>query len=464
MGAAAGGTLALAVLVCACVFAAMAGPAISLRLRTEALQQALNRFGPLGTAIEVDASWNTFTGALAGQSILAETDLSTATFAFADGFATSVPIGADFWGGLTTSLHTVIAGGPRLPPGYTPELEVTYREKLPGHIQVIAGRVAGAAIPRGVLGVAVTRQTAARYGLHLGSRLKLNAPGGPVTLLVTAVVRARNPASTFWATDPLASAPDLTEDLTTGRISVLGAVLADPGQLAAVQTAFCPQAAGSCDNMTLEWEFPVAVGQVNADQAQAFSNALAVAVASPYQSEVAPAELTITDPMAATLTSFITAQTAVLAVLLLLFASMAAMLVVVITLAARIVVARRDGELITLRHRGASSRQVATRTLSRHRPRRRPGRRGRRSPGRRDRPRHQHHRGLEAGRRRAGGRAGRTAADRGLAVPESRARDQPRAHPDPRDADPADLGGRPAPPHSGTDGLRGRGRGPARPA
>ena len=282
MGAAAGGTLALAVLVCACVFAAMAGPAISLHLRTEALQQALNRFGPLGTAIEVDASWNTFTGALAGQSILAETDLSNATFAFADGFATSVPIGADFWGGLTTSLHTVIAGGPRLPPGYTPELEVTYREKLPGHIQVIAGRVAGAAIPRGVLGVAVTRQTAARYGLHLGSRLKLSAPGGPVTLLVTAIVRARNPASTFWATDPLASAPDLTEDLTTGRISVLGAVLADPGQLAAVQTAFCPQAAGSCDNMTLEWEFPVAVGQVNADQAQAFSNALAVAVASPY--------------------------------------------------------------------------------------------------------------------------------------------------------------------------------------
>ena len=68
--------------------------------------------------------------------------------------------------------------------------------------------------------------------------------------------------------------------------------------------------------------------------------------------------------MAATLTSFITAQTAVLAVLLLLFASMAAMVVVVIMLAARIVVARRDGELIMLRHRGASSRQVATRMLA----------------------------------------------------------------------------------------------------
>ena len=53
----AGGTLALALLVCGCVFAAMAGPAVSLHLRTEALQHALSRLGPLGTAIQVSASW-----------------------------------------------------------------------------------------------------------------------------------------------------------------------------------------------------------------------------------------------------------------------------------------------------------------------------------------------------------------------------------------------------------------------
>jgi hypothetical protein len=65
--------------VCGCVFAAIAGPAVSLHLRTEALHQALNRSGPLGTAIEVNASWNTFTAGFTNQSALAEDDLSTAT-------------------------------------------------------------------------------------------------------------------------------------------------------------------------------------------------------------------------------------------------------------------------------------------------------------------------------------------------------------------------------------------------
>jgi hypothetical protein len=121
----------------------------------------------------------------------------------------------------------------------------------------------------------------------------------------------------------------------TGQFSVLAGALADPGQLTAVQAAFCPAVSGVCDSMQLEWQFPVAVGQVNADQAQAFSNALAVAADSPYSSElesVAP-DLAVAEPMADTLTAFITAQTAVLAVLLLLFASLAAIVVVVIMLA-----------------------------------------------------------------------------------------------------------------------------------
>jgi putative ABC transport system permease protein len=366
MGTAAGGTLALALLVFGCVFAAMAGPGISLHLRTEALQQALGRLGPLGTAIEVDTSWNTFTDAFTGQSVLTEDDLSGVTSTLASGFARAVPIAGGSWDGLTTSLHVVTAGTAREPPGYTPELEVTYRDQLTSNVQVIAGRITDAAIPPGALGVAVTQQTAARYGLHPGSRLRLKSPGGPVDLLVTAVIRARDPSSTFWATDPLVTAPDLIEDLTTGQLSLQGAALADPGQLAAVQRAFCPVISGACDNMRLEWEFPVDVGAVNADQAQSFGTALAVAAGSPYSSDLEPVAgyLTITEPMTGTVTTFAAAQTAVLAVLLLLFASLAAIVVVVIVLAARIVVARRDDELVTLRHRGASSRQIAVLLLT----------------------------------------------------------------------------------------------------
>jgi putative ABC transport system permease protein len=362
VGAAAGVTMALALLVCGCVFAAMAGPAVSLHLRTEALHQALNRVGPLGTSIDIDTSWNTFTAAFTGQQVLTEDDLSGATSTLASGLAASVPLAPGSWAGLTTALHNVLSGTGRLPVGYHPELEVTYRDQLTSNVQVISGRVADAAIPPGVLGVAVTQQTAARYLLHPGSRLKLGSSHGPIDLLVTAIVRARNPASTFWATDPLVTRPDLTENLVTDQFSVLAGALADPGQLAAVQRAFCPAVSSGCDFMRLEWEFPVAIGQVTADQAQAFANALAVAAGSPYSSEMesVASELSVTEPMADTLTSFITTQTAVLAVLLLLFVSLATIVVVVILLAARIVVARRDDELVMLRHRGASSRQIAT--------------------------------------------------------------------------------------------------------
>jgi len=354
----------------------MAGPAISMHLRTEALHQALSRQGPLGTAIEISASWNTFTEAFTGQTALTEDDLSGATSALASGLAASVRLAAGSWAGLTTTVHDVLSGTGPLPVGYHPELEVTYRDQLASNVQVVAGRVAGAAIPPGVLGVAITQSTAARYSLHPGSRLKLGSgppgkqgpPGehGPIDVLVTAIVRPRNPASAFWATDPLVTTPDLTHNLVSDQFSVLAGALADPGQLAAVQSAFCPAVSSGCDPMRLEWEFPVAVGQVNADQAQALANALAVAADSPYSSEmqsVAP-ELAVTVPMADTLTSFIAAQTAVLAVLLLLFASLAAIVVVVIMLAARIVVARRDDELVMLRHRGASSRQIAMRMLA----------------------------------------------------------------------------------------------------
>ena len=117
MGAASGSTLALALLVCGCVFAALAGPAVSLRLRTEALQQALRRLGPLGTAIQVSASWNMFAEAYAGQPTLTDDSLYLATSQIESGLAVKVPIGPDWWDGLTTRLHRSPPGRPGRRPG-----------------------------------------------------------------------------------------------------------------------------------------------------------------------------------------------------------------------------------------------------------------------------------------------------------------------------------------------------------
>jgi putative ABC transport system permease protein len=349
--------------VCGCVFAALAGPGISLRLRTEALQQALNRAGPLGTAIQVSASWNQFSQDYAGHPVLTEDDLSSATADIGGGLAASVPMAPGSWASLTTALHHVISGTARMADGFQPALEVIYRDQLPPDLQIIDGQAT--AVPADAIGVTITGQTAARYGLHAGSRVVLEGPGGPVRLEVTAVVRERDPAATFWTADPLLAAPDLLENLQTGQFTLEGAVLANPGQLAAVQSAFCPVFGVTCDNMRLDWEFPVDVAVVTADQAQAFVNDLAIAAASPYAAmQSAAADLTVNEPMTGPLTAFVSAQAAVLSVLLLLFASLTVIVVLVIVLAARIVVGRRDDELIMLRNRGASSLQVAARVLA----------------------------------------------------------------------------------------------------
>ncbi len=64
VGAAAGTTLALALLVCGCVFAAMAGPALSLHARSQALHQTTARLAPTVKTVQIGANWSNFVGTL----------------------------------------------------------------------------------------------------------------------------------------------------------------------------------------------------------------------------------------------------------------------------------------------------------------------------------------------------------------------------------------------------------------
>ena len=63
--------LVLALLVAACVFAAMTGPAVSLRTRTQALSQTLAAASPTTKTVQVDAPWDQFTAATAPAAISA---------------------------------------------------------------------------------------------------------------------------------------------------------------------------------------------------------------------------------------------------------------------------------------------------------------------------------------------------------------------------------------------------------
>ena len=211
---AAGSTLVLALLVCACVFAAMTGPAVSLRTRTQALSQTLAAASPIIKTVQVDAPWDQFTAAINtgnqgyfGLGEVGEPDAGPVRRRLSTRSAGAwprlpVPLAAGAWAGLVTHLLPVAAGaGPRTFTGTPPQLELVYRNALPANAQLVAGSYAHGALPRGALAGAVTTQMAARFGLHPGSRVVLTIPTGPVRIVITAIVRIRGANSSFWAKD-----------------------------------------------------------------------------------------------------------------------------------------------------------------------------------------------------------------------------------------------------------------------
>ena len=365
VGTAAGSALALALLVCWCVFAALAGPALSLHTRTQALHQTLAGYPDTTKTVQVTASWETFSGSLQpirpGQNL--DNVLPQALSDVGSGLrATPLPLAAGEWASLTAKPIRVAAGAAaRAQAGAPPQLEVSYRTSLTGYAQLVAGTFSGSRVPSGDVGVAATTQTAARFGMHPGSRLTLAAPSGPVTLFVTGIVRERDAGATFWQQDTNLVRPALQQTTPASPLFWAGGVIADPDQFGAFQTAF------GGTGLALQLEFPLTIGDVNADQVQGLYNALnhATAVTPTLTGALAPAAetLTVSSPLLQDLALFLGTQAAVETVLLLLFVSLVVVGVAVILLAARMLVARRQGELTVLRARGGSLWQVAGLTL-----------------------------------------------------------------------------------------------------
>ena len=117
----------------------------------------------------------------------------------------------------------------------------------------------------------------------------------------------------------------------------------------------------------MQWLYPLAVGGVGADGAQALLNNLNRASTVPLglTGEFAPAVSTtaVTTPLVPVLSAFLDTQAAVQTVLLLLFVSLIVVGAAVILLAAGMIAVRRADDLGLLRSRGASVRQVATMML-----------------------------------------------------------------------------------------------------
>jgi putative ABC transport system permease protein len=362
-GAAVAGTLALALLVGGCVFTALAGPALSLHTRTEALRHTVAGLATTDKTVQMTAGWSDFTNPNGfslnpEQEGLAPADLDASLSELSAGLAgMRLPVAAGAWASVTTR---VLPSGLTAPPpggaGDSPvSFEVAYRDPLADHARVVAGSYTGK-VPYYAVGVAATTETARLLGLHLGSRLRLSTPQGGTTLVVTAIVAERDPGSTFWTLDPTIAAPSFS---TTGESTPFwaGGLFADPDQLAAMQNAL------GRSGMTMNWLFPLALGAVTADEVPGLYDNLnrATAAIPALTGDMQPSAGTVTvgSPLIADLAAFLATQSAVQTVLLLLFVSLTVTGAAVIALAAWMIIARRDGELGTLRARGGSVRQLA---------------------------------------------------------------------------------------------------------
>ena len=369
VGTAVASTLALGLLVAGCVFAAMAGPALSLHARSQALHQTTAKLAPTIKTVQVSASWTNFVDDLisfsggpqnvsvANQELTASQLALTAREIKTSLAALPLPLGPGAWYGLSAEPALVASGtAPSAVISSTqPKLEVLYRASLTSNATLVAGSYSAGPQRPGTVAVAVTPQTAARFGVHPGSRVTLVSPTGIIALAVTAIVRQQQAGSVFWAQDPLASQPSV---VTPARAPPYwaGGVFADPGQLAAMQTAF------TGPGLEMNWEYPLAIGNLNADQARGLANALnrATTVTLGLTGSLEPGadDLDVTSPLIPDLALFLSIQAGIETVLLLLSVSLIVIAAAVILLAARMMVARRAEELAMLRARGGSLRQV----------------------------------------------------------------------------------------------------------
>ena len=371
-GAAASLTLALLVLIC--TFVAVAVPRASLGYRTAVLQRTLAAVPAAQKTVLADGDLSGTGEGPLGPAQLEKARVHLAAGLHRAGLPLAGPTGRWQWSGLATGTSLLSgATAPALRHLGQPQLELLYRSTLASQSTLVAGslptRVEQGA-KSATFQVAVTTATAARLGVHVGSRLRTAGQ----TLLVTGIVRPARPASAFWTVDPMAAAPQLTQLCTDCTPFLSTAAFVGPAEMEAVQAQL------SSEPLHLLWSFPLDLRSVTADQAAglqrqlqalSFLPALSSVSASVSSSEgsaslngqqaatSSPIAVTLSIGLTSVLPAFVATDDAVQRALSLLFVSLAVIAAVVVLLGARLVTVHRDREFTMMRARGASLRQLA---------------------------------------------------------------------------------------------------------
>ena len=223
---------ALALLTLGAVFAATAAPREALATTTRAVRQTLAAAPPLSQTITATAPWSGIVNALnsgasgsQGNQLLTGNQIGESSSQlhgdFDHGLVHLAPPAAD-WMSMTSAVHQALGDIPGA-GGAPVKIEASYRQPFGQYLRLVAGHFPGPVAPaprrappphghvfsvNGVrpppyfsplMEVVVTAPTAARFGLHPGSRIVIAGPqqafngSGPITLEVTGIVAPRDP-------------------------------------------------------------------------------------------------------------------------------------------------------------------------------------------------------------------------------------------------------------------------------
>ena len=412
----------LALLTFFAVFASTAGAREALATRTQAVRQTIAANPPFSRTITVTSTWSDVQGALSTASASGPrptgppptvtpsviSDIGGQLRAdFDRGVVSLAPAGADV-SLMTTGLNMLPGTLPGT--GDTPvKIEITERQPFgdqqlrlvkgrlpvatpappptssgmpvitqPGAKPVVVNPSTGKPIavqPGGkqpapqlpVIQVAMSTQTAAKFGLHVGSTFEMTGPerettgeASQVTVLVTAIVAPTDPTSSFWTVDPTIVVPGLQGP--TDNPYWAGAVMVGQGETSEIEQYF------SSAGLQLEWVFPLNVGFLTGQQVQPLSNALdtlttSVPTITGNVAQAAPL-LTTSSNLLFALNQFIATAQSVDTLLWLLYVSLVVTGLAVLLLAGRMVAMRRRAELAVIRARGASLPQIALGTAA----------------------------------------------------------------------------------------------------
>jgi putative ABC transport system permease protein len=259
------------------------------------------------------------------------------------------------WAGLTTGYSPVLAGGRRAWDGSTPpQLELAYRDALPHYAKHITGSLP--TVSRGhEFQVAVTTATARRFGVTVGSRLRL-APS--LTLVVTGIIAPARPGSAFWAVDPAARAPTRYVPLRSPAYW-LGAMFVGPREVLALQGRVDP------GQIRLSWGFPLVVTGLTAAQSSGLQGQLSPGSLGQLGqlSLNPPVKVALSAGLGGFLAAFARERDAVSGVFGPLVVSLAALGIVLVVLGALLLAEQRRGEFELMRARGAARWQLSATAL-----------------------------------------------------------------------------------------------------